>query len=141
MRESKYITMIDPFQERYGKHMGAVLFIPSLIGDLLYNAAVLLALGSTVSVVLGAGLVPSTIASVAIVVVYTLFGGLRSVAYTDLVQLPCIMIGLVSTTVCDAKFKTLSVVNKGVFQGGTDRPPPPLPPYPPTHTPPTLPFR
>ena len=99
MRERKYITMLDPFQERYGKHVGVVFFIPALIGDVLYIAAILLALGSTVSVILGAGLVPSTIASVAIAVVYTLFGGLRSVAYTDLVQLPCIMIGLVSTFV------------------------------------------
>ena len=37
----------------------------------------------------------SIIISAIVVVVYTLFGGLYSVAYTDVVQLFCIFIGLV----------------------------------------------
>ena len=98
MRERKYITVIDPLQERYGSVMGIILLIPQVIGDILYIATILLALGSTVSVILGVGLIPSIIGSVAIVVVYTFFGGLTSVVWTDLVQLPCILIGLVSIT-------------------------------------------
>lgn len=38
----------------------------------------------------------SIIISAIVVVVYTLFGGLYSVAYTDVVQLFCIFAGLVS---------------------------------------------
>ena len=88
--------MIDPYQERFGLRMGALLFLPNVVGDLLFGGATLLSLGSTVSVVLGLDLTLSTIASEIVVVTYTLFGGLRSVAYTDVVQLPCIMFGLVS---------------------------------------------
>lgn len=46
----------------------------------------------------------SIIVSAAIAVVYTLFGGLYSVAYTDVVQLFCIFIGLVSRGAASAKF-------------------------------------
>ena len=38
----------------------------------------------------------SIIVSACIAVFYTLFGGLYSVAYTDVVQLICIFVGLVS---------------------------------------------
>lgn len=38
------------------------------------------------------------ILSACIAVAYTLFGGLYSVAYTDVVQLFCILLGLVSTS-------------------------------------------
>ena len=38
----------------------------------------------------------SVIVSACIAVVYTFFGGLYSVAYTDVVQLFCIFVGLVS---------------------------------------------
>ena len=41
----------------------------------------------------------SILVSAIVVVIYTLFGGLYSVAYTDVVQLFCISIGLVSLKV------------------------------------------
>lgn len=37
----------------------------------------------------------SIIVSAAVAVVYTLFGGLYSVAYTDVIQLICVLFGLV----------------------------------------------
>jgi len=42
------------------------------------------------------------IVSALIAVAYTLFGGLYSVAYTDVVQLFCIFFGLVTTPGCIA---------------------------------------
>ncbi|XP_063584984.1 high-affinity choline transporter 1-like [Penaeus indicus] len=50
--------------------------------------------GSTLAVILDLSNNVSIIVSAAIAVVYTLFGGLYSVAYTDVVQLFCIFIGL-----------------------------------------------
>lgn len=96
IRDRQYMTFVDALQQRFGCLMGALLLLINLVASFLYIATILLALGSTVSVVLDVGLVPSTIGSVAIVVFYTFFGGLKSVAYTDIVQLPCILIGLVS---------------------------------------------
>ncbi|KAI8503947.1 High affinity choline transporter 1 [Branchiostoma belcheri] len=72
MRAAGYVTMLDPFQRRYGDRMGGLLFIPALLGEI--NTAV--------------------IVSAAIAVFYTLFGGLYSVAYTDVIQLICIFLGL-----------------------------------------------
>ena len=39
------------------------------------------------------------IISAAVAVTYTLFGGLYSVAYTDVIQLICVLFGLVNTYV------------------------------------------
>ena len=51
--------------------------------------------GSTLSVIIGLDMQISVIISACIAVAYTLFGGLYAVAYTDVVQLICIFIGLV----------------------------------------------
>ncbi|KXJ09271.1 high-affinity choline transporter 1 isoform X2 [Exaiptasia diaphana] len=94
MRKRKYVTMIDPFQERYGKHIGSIMYFPALMGEIFWSAAILSALGATVSVVIGLGKTLSIIVSSCIAVCYTLIGGLYSVAYTDVIQLICIFVGL-----------------------------------------------
>ena len=87
--------MIDPFQERYGPRMGGLLYIPALLGDIFWSAAILNALGATISVIINVHRVPSIISSACVAVFYTLIGGLYSVTYTDIIQLSCIFIGLV----------------------------------------------
>ena len=51
--------------------------------------------GSTLSVVLGINMELSVISSAVVAVVYTFFGGLYAVAYTDVIQLFFIAVGLV----------------------------------------------
>ncbi|XP_022098279.1 high-affinity choline transporter 1-like [Acanthaster planci] len=94
MRSKGYVTMLDPFQLKYGSRMGGLLFIPALTGEIFWTAAILNALGSTVSVVLDLDMTLSVIVSACIAVFYTLLGGLYSVAYTDVIQLICIFLGL-----------------------------------------------
>eukprot|EP00058_Branchiostoma_floridae_P017811 XP_002603300.1 hypothetical protein BRAFLDRAFT_119704 [Branchiostoma floridae] len=94
MRAAGYVTMLDPFQQRYGDRMGGLLFIPALLGEVFWSAAILSALGATLKVVLELEINTAVIISAAIAVFYTLFGGLYSVAYTDVVQLICIFLGL-----------------------------------------------
>ena len=53
-------------------------------------------LGGTISVIMDIDDRISIILSAIVVVIYTLFGGLYSVAYTDVLQLFCIFAGLVS---------------------------------------------
>lgn len=55
-------------------------------------------LGATISVIIDVDVNASVIVSALIAILYTLVGGLYSVAYTDVVQLFCIFIGLVSDT-------------------------------------------
>lgn len=45
MRSKGYVTMLDPFQQIYGKRMGGLLFIPALMGEIFWSAAILSALG------------------------------------------------------------------------------------------------
>lgn len=45
LRRDNCITMFDPFQERYGRLMGALMCIPQFMGDLFWTAAILSALG------------------------------------------------------------------------------------------------
>ncbi|XP_043519711.1 high-affinity choline transporter 1-like isoform X1 [Frieseomelitta varia] len=94
MRKAEHVTMLDPFQERYGAGVGGLLFLPALCGDLFWCAAVLRALGSSLAVVAGVDPDISIVASALLAAMYTVFGGLYAVACTDALQLACIIIGL-----------------------------------------------
>ena len=45
MRSEGYVTMLDPFQRKYGERMGGLLYIPALLGEVFWSAAILAALG------------------------------------------------------------------------------------------------
>ena len=95
MRDRRYVTMLDPLQEKYGNAMGAVLYIPAFLGETMWSASILGALGSTLSIIIDLEIDVAVILSAVIAVGYTFFGGLYSVAYTDVIQLMCIFVGLV----------------------------------------------
>lgn len=94
MRQQKYKTLLDPFERRYGATTASWLFLPALIGEVFWSAAILVALGTTFGVVLDLDVRTSILISAAVAVGYTLVGGLWSVAYTDVVQLVCMLGGL-----------------------------------------------
>ncbi|XP_006031944.1 high affinity choline transporter 1 [Alligator sinensis] len=94
MRSKGYVTMLDPFQQMYGKRMGGLLFIPALMGEMFWAAAIFSALGKEISVIIDININISVIVSALIATMYTVVGGLYSVAYTDVVQLFCIFLGL-----------------------------------------------
>ena len=95
---NKYMTMLDPFQEKYGSRITGLLFIPTAIGETFWAAAIFYALGTTISVVVGLDNITAVCVSAAVTILYSAFGGLYSVAYTDVVQLVFVFIGLVSVT-------------------------------------------
>lgn len=97
MRQQGYVTMLDPLQDAFGERMGGLLFLPALCGEVFWAAGILAALGATLAVIIDMDQGTSVILSACIAVFYTLFGGLYSVAYTDVIQLFCIFIGLVSS--------------------------------------------
>jgi len=94
MRTKGYVTMLDPLQDQYGSRMGGLLFLPALCGEVFWSAGILAALGATLAVILEVPLDPAVIISALIAVLYTWIGGLYAVAYTDVVQLGCIAVGL-----------------------------------------------
>ncbi|XP_075894859.1 high affinity choline transporter 1-like [Nelusetta ayraudi] len=94
IRSKNYVTLMDPFQNKYGNTVAAIIFIPCIIADLMWIACILGVLGGTISVVME---IPSNLAvvvSAAVAIVYTLMGGLYSVAYTDVIQLSFMFFGL-----------------------------------------------
>lgn len=94
IRSKNYVTLMDPFQEKYGNTIGAIIFIPAIIGDILWIACILGALGGTVSVVMEISNILSVSISAGVAIIYTLMGGLYSVAYTDVIQLCLMLVGL-----------------------------------------------
>ncbi|KAJ8307610.1 hypothetical protein KUTeg_014837 [Tegillarca granosa] len=98
VRAARYTTIFDPIQKKYGNRMGGVLFFPEMCGELFWEAAILAALGTTLSIILDLDTSLSIIISACVAVFYTFFGGLYSVAYTDVIQLFLIAIGLVSAS-------------------------------------------
>jgi len=45
MRRARYVTLVDPFQQRLGDRMGALMILPAICGEVFYSAAILAALG------------------------------------------------------------------------------------------------
>ena len=64
------------------------------MGEVFWSASILAALGTTLSVILNLPVLPTIIVSAAIAIVYTIVGGIYAVAYTDVIQLILMTIGL-----------------------------------------------
>ncbi len=121
MRRLEFTTLIDPFERRYGKRWAAVLFLPAVLGEVFWSAELLVALGSTFGLMLGLPLGVAVVASAAVVTFYTMLGGMWSVAYTDVVQLGLIPLGLLTAlpfalSACggfEACWRTFAAANPG----------------------------
>lgn len=94
MRRRNYTTMLDPFADRYGQPMAALLYVPALLGEIFWTAAILTALGTTFGFILGINFQLAIIISAVIAIAYTSLGGLRAVAMTDILQLAILIGGL-----------------------------------------------
>jgi len=94
MRRKGFTTLIDPFEQRFGRQWAAVLFLPALAGELFWSAELLVAVGSTFGVLLGMKLTTAILLSAVVTTAYTVLGGMWSVAYTDIFQLGLVALGL-----------------------------------------------
>ncbi|TWW78498.1 High affinity choline transporter 1 Hemicholinium-3-sensitive choline transporter [Takifugu flavidus] len=94
MRDKNFVTLLDPFHQKYGKVVAAVMSVVSVLNDILWVPIALTGLGGTMSVVLNLSFSLCVWISAAVAIIYTLLGGLYSVAYTDVVQLVLIFCSL-----------------------------------------------
>ncbi|KAI4789918.1 hypothetical protein KUCAC02_032686 [Chaenocephalus aceratus] len=94
MRDRNCVTLLDPFNAKYGKGITAALSLASMSLDVVWLPATLIGLGRTMSVVLDFPFSVCVWISAAIAIIYTLLGGFYSVAYTDIVQLILLFISL-----------------------------------------------
>ncbi len=95
MRKFRFKTMLDPLAQRFGLRMSAVLFLPALLGEIFWTAAILTALGATFATILGLDIQTAIILSSLIAIAYTAVGGLWAVALTDVIQLFILLAGLI----------------------------------------------
>lgn len=94
MRRLQFVTLVDPLTVRFGPRWAAVLALPAMLGEVLWSAELLVAIGATFGVLLGVNLVTAIVVSAAVVTLYTMLGGMWSVGYTDTVQFALIPLGL-----------------------------------------------
>ncbi|XP_076025535.1 high-affinity choline transporter 1-like [Genypterus blacodes] len=92
MRDRKYVTMMDPFQIKYGNALSGLFSVAPLMSEMIWVTSTLISLGVTMSVILDLSYSVSIWISAAVAITYTLLGGLYSVAYTDVIQLILIFI-------------------------------------------------
>ena len=90
------LTIGDFYKHRYGKAVEVLTSVSITLSYLGWTSAQMTALGLVISVLSGGAvsLDQAIIAGALIVMVYTLFGGMWSVAFTDLFQTVIILIGL-----------------------------------------------
>ncbi len=70
------------------------MYLPSCVGDVCWTACVLTALSTSLEALLGVDRVLSAAASAAVAAAYTVTGGMRAVAATDVAQLALIAVGM-----------------------------------------------
>ncbi|XP_029305133.1 LOW QUALITY PROTEIN: high-affinity choline transporter 1-like [Cottoperca gobio] len=92
MRDRKYVTMMDPFQIKYGNRLTGLLSVAPLMSEIIWVTSTLISLGVTMSVILDLSYAVCIWISAAVAITYTLLGGLYSVAYTDVIQLTLIFV-------------------------------------------------
>jgi SSS family transporter len=106
------LTIGDFYKQRYGKGVEVLTSVAIVLSYLGWTSAQMTALGLVIHVLSGAAIDLNTaiLLGAAVVLVYTIFGGMWSVAFTDLFQTVVIVIGL-----------TLVAVLVGDLAGGADK--------------------
>ena len=95
-RRSERITPIEFHEVRIGNLAGVISSFVNLIGGSIWLGAVLFAFGVIFETLTGQPAALGILGGTAVIVVYTMFGGLRAVAATDVLQMVFIMIGVLA---------------------------------------------
>jgi high affinity choline transporter 7 len=93
MRRKGYKTLLDPFVDRYGTKVTTLLYVPALLGEILWSAAVLASLGFTLSTLFDVSSYMLICVSAGLVVFYTLCGGVAVATYAAVLQLGMMVLG------------------------------------------------
>ena len=118
------LTIGDFYKERYGKPVEVLTSISIVLSYLGWTSAQLTALGLVIHVLSGGaiGLNEAIMAGAAVVLVYTVFGGMWSVAFTDLFQTVVILVGLtlIALLVGDLAGGAEKVISQAAAEGKFD---------------------
>ncbi len=93
-RRSNRITHIEFYETRIGNFAGVISSFVNLIAGSIWLGAVLFAFGVVFEALTGQPAAIGILGGTAVIVIYTMFGGLRAVAATDVLQMAFIVIGV-----------------------------------------------
>ena len=93
-RRSGRITPIEFHELRIGNLAGVISSFVNLIGGSIWLGAVLFAFGVVFETLTGQPAALGILGGTSVIVIYTMFGGLRAVAATDVLQMAFIMVGV-----------------------------------------------
>lgn len=118
------LTIGDFYKERYGKSVEVLTSVSITLSYLGWTSAQMTALGLVIHVLSGGmlDLNTSILIGAGVVLVYTIFGGMWSVAFTDLFQTVVILIGLtlVAVLVGDLAGGPAKVISQAAADGKFD---------------------
>jgi SSS family transporter len=95
-RRSGRMTPIEFHEIRIGKLAGIISSFVNLIGGSIWLGAVLFAFGVVFETLTGQPAALGILGGTVVIVIYTMFGGLKAVAATDVLQMAFIMIGVLA---------------------------------------------
>jgi SSS family solute:Na+ symporter len=94
-RRSRRMTSIEFLETRVGHFAGVISAFVNLIAGSIWLGAVLFAFGVVFETLTGQPAALGILGGTLVIVVYTMFGGLKAVAATDVLQMVFIMLGVV----------------------------------------------
>ena len=95
-RRSRRMTHVEFYETRIGNFAGVISAFVNLIAGSIWLGAVLFAFGVVFETLTGQTAAIGIFGGTLIIVVYTMFGGLKAVAATDVLQMAFIMIGVLA---------------------------------------------
>jgi SSS family solute:Na+ symporter len=93
-RRSRRYTHIDFYENRIGAPAAVLSVLLNLIGGIIWLGAVLFAFGVVFASLTGQPAAYGILGGTLVIVVYTMFGGLKAVAATDVLQMVFIIVGV-----------------------------------------------
>jgi SSS family transporter len=94
-RRSRRITPIEFHETRIGNLAGVMSSFVNLIGGSIWLGGVMFAFGVVFETLTGQPAAVGILGGMLVIIIYTMFGGLKAVAATDVLQMAFIMIGVI----------------------------------------------
>jgi SSS family transporter len=94
-RRSERITHVEFYETRIGNFAGVISALVNLIAGTLWLGGVLFAFGVVFETLTAQPAAIGILAGTLVIVAYTMFGGLRAVAATDVLQMVFIIVGVI----------------------------------------------
>ncbi len=99
VRRGRYLTLVDLFNIRYGKHMALAAGIAMVVAEMGWVGALLVGFGTIIEFFTGLPLGWGIGAATTVLIIYTYLGGMWALTLTDALQMAVIIISMITMLV------------------------------------------